>query len=93
MQKPEAELKLKEKFQIDSFYDNQWETISNILEGKRILLIEKTGFGKSLCYQFPAVIFEGVTVIFSPAGAFAQVTNTLTVTSLAEPVQTQGLMV
>lgn len=66
MQKPEAELILKEKFQIDSFYDNQWETISNILEGKRILLIEKTGFGKSLCYQFPAVIFEGVTVIFSP---------------------------
>jgi len=30
------------------------------------LLIEKTGFGKSLCFQFPATLFEGTTVIFSP---------------------------
>ena len=30
------------------------------------MLIEKTGFGKSLCFQFPATVFDGVTVIFSP---------------------------
>lgn len=66
MIKSEAEKILKDKFGLVSFHKNQWETIENILQGRRILLIEKTGFGKSLCYQFPAVIFEGVTVIFSP---------------------------
>lgn len=66
MIRQEAEKILKEKFGLESFHDNQWETIRNILEGRRILLIEKTGFGKSLCYQFPATVFEGVTVIFSP---------------------------
>lgn len=66
MIKSEAEKILKDTFGLKNFHENQWETIRNILEGKRILLIEKTGFGKSLCYQFPAVIFEGVTVIFSP---------------------------
>ena len=34
------------------------------MKGERSL-IEKTGFGKSLCFQFPAVIFEGITVVFS----------------------------
>ncbi len=66
MKRSEAESILKNKFKLESFHDNQWEAIRNIIEGRRILLIEKTGFGKSLCYQFPAVIFEGVTVIFSP---------------------------
>jgi len=66
MTKLEAEKILKEKFRLESFHDNQWKAIRNILEGRRILLIEKTGFGKSLCYQFPATLFEGVTVIFSP---------------------------
>ncbi len=40
--------------------------IDKILQGQRVLLIEKTGFGKSLCYQFPATQFEGVTIVFSP---------------------------
>ena len=66
MTRAEAEKLLKNKFGLEGFHENQWETIRNILDGRRILLIEKTGFGKSLCYQFPAVIFEGVTVIFSP---------------------------
>ncbi|MBI4548685.1 MAG: RecQ family ATP-dependent DNA helicase, partial [Ignavibacteriae bacterium] len=47
-------------------YDTQWHTIENVLQGKRVLLIEKTGFGKSLCYQFPATQLSGTTVIFSP---------------------------
>ena len=48
------------------FYDEQWRTIEKILNGERVLLIEKTGFGKSLCFQFPAILLEGTTVIFSP---------------------------
>lgn len=66
MTKQEAEKKLKETFGFDHFYDDQWDTIEKILNGNRVLLIEKTGFGKSLCYQFPATQFPGLTVIFSP---------------------------
>lgn len=66
MTRKEAEIKLKNVFGIDHFYDDQWEAIEKILRGERILMIQRTGFGKSLCYQFPAIIFPGVTVIFSP---------------------------
>ena len=62
----EAEIKLKKIFGLDHFYDEQWKAIERILRGERILMIERTGFGKSLCYQFPATQFDGVTVIFSP---------------------------
>ena len=62
----EAEAKLKEIFGFEHFYDEQWRAIERILRGERILMIERTGFGKSLCYQFPATQFDGVTVIFSP---------------------------
>ena len=62
----DAETKLKEKFGIEHFYDEQWKSIERILRGERILMIERTGFGKSLCYQFPATVFDGVTVVFSP---------------------------
>ena len=58
--------KLKFIFKLDAFFDDQRETIERIMKGERVLLIEKTGFGKSLCFQFPAVIFEGITVVFSP---------------------------
>ena len=66
MYREEAEKKLKQIFGIDHFYDEQWEAIQRILNGERILMIERTGFGKSLCYQFPATQFSGITVIFSP---------------------------
>ena len=62
----EAESRLKRIFGLDHFYDEQWRAIERILRGERILMIERTGFGKSLCYQFPATQLEGVTVIFSP---------------------------
>lgn len=62
----EAEKRLKELFKIDHFYDEQWTAIDRIMRGERVLMIERTGFGKSLCYQFPATQFNGVTVIFSP---------------------------
>lgn len=60
------ENRLKEIFGLDHFYNEQWEAISRILKGERILMIQRTGFGKSLCYQFPATQFSGLTVIFSP---------------------------
>lgn len=66
MNRQEAEIRLKNTFGFDHFYDEQWETIDLLFKGRRVLLIEKTGFGKSLCFQFPATQFPGLTVIFSP---------------------------
>lgn len=61
-----AEQKLLKIFGLPHFYDEQWEAISRLLNGERILMIQRTGFGKSLCYQFPATQFDGITVVFSP---------------------------
>ena len=66
MNRQQVETELKRTFGFDKLYDEQWETIDMLFQGKRMLLIEKTGFGKSLCFQFPATQFEGVTIIFSP---------------------------
>ena len=66
MNRAEAETILEGRFKLPKFYDEQWEAIDKILKGEKVLLIEKTGFGKSLCFQFPATIFKGTTVIFSP---------------------------
>lgn len=66
MTRKDAEIKLKNIFGLEHFYDEQWKAIERILRGERILMIERTGFGKSLCYQFPATQFDGVTVVFSP---------------------------
>lgn len=62
----EHEKNLKRIFGIDRFFDEQWDAIRRILSGERILMIQRTGFGKSLCYQYPATQFSGLTVIFSP---------------------------
>ena len=66
MQRQEAEIQLYRLFGFKRFYDLQWQVIENLLAGKRVLLIEKTGFGKSLCFQFPATQLAGVTIVFSP---------------------------
>lgn len=66
MTRQEGEVILQRTFKLNRFYDEQWITIEKNLKGERVLLIEKTGFGKSLCFQFPATIFSGTTVIFSP---------------------------
>jgi ATP-dependent DNA helicase RecQ len=66
MTRQKAEITLQRVFKLPGFYDHQWEAIEMILKGERVLLIEKTGFGKSLCFQFPATVFKGTTVIFSP---------------------------
>lgn len=66
MNRIQAEEQLYKLFGINHFYDEQWKAIDPILNGKRVLMIERTSFGKSLCYQFPASQFSGVTIIFSP---------------------------
>jgi ATP-dependent DNA helicase RecQ len=66
MTRIEAEIKLRQLFGINEFYKEQWEAIKEVFNGERILLIQRTGFGKSLCFQFPATQFDGVTLIFSP---------------------------
>ncbi len=66
MNRDEAEITLKKLFGIDKFYDEQWETVDKLLKGERVLLIQRTGFGKSLCFQFVATQYEGITIIFSP---------------------------
>ena len=66
MDRKEHEIELKRIFGLEHFYDEQWDAVSRILNGERILMIERTGFGKSLCYQYPATQFPGITVIFSP---------------------------
>lgn len=66
MTRQEAEHILQKTYKLPKFYDEQWQTIEKILDGEKVLLIEKTGFGKSLCFQFPASVFKGTTVIFSP---------------------------
>ena len=66
MIRAEAEKKLQQWFRIPTFYEEQWTAIERLLKGERILMIERTGYGKSLVFQFTAMMRPGTTVIFSP---------------------------
>lgn len=57
---------LQENFGFDAFKGNQEAIIQNLLSGKDTFVIKPTGGGKSLCYQLPAIISEGVAIIVSP---------------------------
>jgi ATP-dependent DNA helicase RecQ len=57
---------LKLHYGFDSFRLGQEKAIDNILEGKSTIVIMPTGGGKSLIYQLPALVMEGVTIVVSP---------------------------
>jgi len=58
--------KLQQEFGFDGFKGPQEEIINTLLSGRDTFVIMPTGGGKSLCYQLPAMISEGVAIIVSP---------------------------
>ncbi len=62
----DAKLALQKYFGFREFLDGQETVMANILSGRDTMVIMPTGGGKSLCYQLPAMVMDGVTVVVSP---------------------------
>ncbi|MFV8375858.1 DNA helicase RecQ [Flavobacterium sp. LB1P62] len=58
--------KLKENFGFEKFRPNQEDIINGVLSGQDTLAIMPTGGGKSICFQLPALILPGITIVISP---------------------------
>ena len=63
---------LRDTFGYDRFRPGQEEIIATILDGTSILAVMPTGSGKSLCFQIPALIMDGLTVVVSPLVALME---------------------
>jgi ATP-dependent DNA helicase RecQ len=64
--KTRAQAILTDRFGHAEFQQGQWEPIRAVLEGQDAIVVMPTGSGKSLIYQFPAVLMPGLTVVVSP---------------------------
>ena len=67
-----ARAALKRTFGFDDFRANQRPVVETLLGGKDVLAVMPTGAGKSLCYQVPALVFGGLTVVVSPLVALME---------------------
>jgi ATP-dependent DNA helicase RecQ len=63
---------LKDTFGFDGFREGQADAIGALLEGRNVLAIMPTGAGKSLCFQVPALMSEGMAIVVSPLIALMQ---------------------
>lgn len=63
---------LKKIFGYDSFRPGQAEIVSALLAGRDVLAVMPTGAGKSICYQVPALMMPGITVVVSPLVSLMQ---------------------
>lgn len=63
---------LKDTFGYDGFRPGQRDVVDTIMDGRNVLAVMPTGAGKSMCYQIPALVCDGVAIVVSPLVALMQ---------------------
>lgn len=66
MENKDMQALLKQYFGYDEFRSGQKQIIEQILSGKDVLAVMPTGAGKSICFQIPAMMMDGITIVISP---------------------------